>query len=719
MSIVCAALLLFVFAAAAPQTATSPRAANQPTQASSTRSPHGPLKFPCQNCHTFSGWKPIRNLPEFDHNRTNFPLHGMHKSVTCTQCHTNPVFSKVGHKCADCHADIHRRQMGAQCDQCHNVQGWTGSVKSVRDHQNRFPLIGGHALVECDSCHTNAAAGQYAGLSTDCASCHLAQYTTTKSPDHVALGFPTNCQQCHSTMQSWLGAKFDHASIGFPLTGAHATLDCMACHVGGKFQALSVNCVSCHQAGFNGAKDPDHVASGFPATCQQCHSTVSWLGAKFDHAAFTGFALTGAHATLSCNQCHVNGQFKGTPSNCVGCHLKDFQTTKNPDHVGAGFPQTCSQCHSTATWSGATFDHSTTGFPLTGAHLSLQCSQCHLNGQYKGTPATCISCHQKDFTSAKDPDHVAAGFPQTCQQCHSTTTWSGATFNHSTTGFTLTGAHVNLLCSQCHINGRFAGTPTACASCHITDFNQTTNPNHVAAGFPTDCSVCHTTTNWAGAVFDHSKTLFPLTGAHINQTCTACHSIGVFAGLSTLCASCHLANFNSATNPNHVTSGFPQTCEVCHTTSAWVPANFDHSKTVFPLTGAHVNVQCALCHVGGRYAGTPTDCYSCHKADYTSVSNPNHVTAAFPTTCQTCHTTTSWAGAIFNHTWFPIYSGTHAGKWTTCGDCHQNPSDYSVFTCTSCHAHDKATMDSKHSQVRNYVYNSVNCYSCHPTGNGG
>ncbi len=47
-----------------------------------TRSPHGNLNIPCQNCHTFSGWKPIRNVPEFDHNQTRYPLRGMHQGVS-------------------------------------------------------------------------------------------------------------------------------------------------------------------------------------------------------------------------------------------------------------------------------------------------------------------------------------------------------------------------------------------------------------------------------------------------------------------------------------------------------------------------------------------------------------------------------------------------------------------------------------------------------------
>ena len=107
-------LLLLSTLSGRPQQATTP----------TTRSPHGTLNVACQNCHTFSGWKPIRSIPEFDHNKTRYPLRGMHKNVACVQCHTNPVFTNVGNKCADCHADIHRRQMGAQCESCHSVNGW-------------------------------------------------------------------------------------------------------------------------------------------------------------------------------------------------------------------------------------------------------------------------------------------------------------------------------------------------------------------------------------------------------------------------------------------------------------------------------------------------------------------------------------------------------------------------------------------------------------------
>jgi len=618
--------------------------AGQASQRRSTRSPHGNLTISCENCHTFTSWKPLRNIIEFDHNKTHYPLRGLHQGVPCTQCHVSPVFTNVGAKCADCHADIHRRQFGAQCEQCHTVKGWQVTLQAVRDHQNRFPLVGAHAAVTCDACHKGAAVSQFQGLSTECAACHVQAFLQTTVLNHRAAGLPTTCQQCH-TMDSWFGAAFDHTRFtGFALTGMHAKLDCIACHIGGRFQGTAANCVSCHMKDFTSTSNPNHVTAGFPQDCALCHTTATWAGAKFDHNTFTTFPLTGAHANAACVQCHVNGRFAGTPKDCASCHLTDYQKTTNPNHASAGFPTDCSMCHTTSAWAGAEFDHNT-------------------------------------FTT-----------------------------------FQLTGAHVNVTCAQCHVNGKFAGTPRDCASCHLADYQKTTNPNHAAAGFPTDCSICHSTSGWAGAKFDHSLTGFPLTGAHVQLTCVTCHVGGVYTGLNKACVSCHINDYSGAKNPDHVAAGFPQQCEVCHSTTAWTPASFDHSRTAFPLTGAHTTTPCASCHIGGQYAGTPTDCYSCHKSVYLTVTNPNHVAAGFPTTCATCHTTSSWLGATFSHTAFPIYSGTHQGKWTTCNDCHVNPSNFAVFSCVTCHAHEKTTMDDKHREVQGYVYNSANCYSCHPTG---
>jgi hypothetical protein len=40
-----------------------------------------------------------------------------------------------------------------------------------------------------------------------------------------------------------------------------------------------------------------------------------------------------------------------------------------------------------------------------------------------------------------------------------------------------------------------------------------------------------------------------------------------------------------------------------------------------------------------------------------------------------------------------------------------------VFSCTTCHL--KSQTDSKHQGKSGYVYNSANCYACHPRGRAG
>jgi hypothetical protein len=320
----------------------------------------------------------------------------------------------------------------------------------------------------------------------------------------------------------------------------------------------------------------------------------------------------------------------------------------------------------------------------------------------------------KDYQGTTNPNHAATGIPQQCEVCHSTSGWQPATFDHSKTGFPLTGAHVSVQCAQCHTNGNYNLGATACVGCHMKDYQGTTNPNHVSAGLPQQCEMCHSTSNWTSASFDHSTTGWPLTGAHTSVQCSQCHINANYKLTNTACVACHLADFQNTNNPSHISVGFPQQCDVCHNTTAWMPATFNHNNTSFPLTGAHTSVPCANCHVNNNYTTVPTDCYSCHKADYSGANSPNHVSAGFPTTCAVCHSTTNWLGATFNHTWFNTNHGNANG---VCATCHTNSNDYSVFQCTGCHGGGNPN-NFHHPNVGGYVYNSVNCYQCHRSGNG-
>jgi hypothetical protein len=914
----------------------------------------------------------------------------MHEKVQCVQCHTKLVFKNVGSTCADCHADIHRRQFGANCEQCHTVNGWNVSVQAIQNHFNRFPLVGAHASLECDACHTGAATGQFTGLSTQCYSCHAKDFQQAANPNHVNAKFSTTCETCHG-MNTWLGATFDHAQTGFLLTNGHANVPCASCHINNNYNLViaptdcgnsgchlttwqqttnpihpsagpafavancttchttiswttatfdhsttgflltnghanvacaschvnnnynltvaptdcgnsgchlttwqqtnnpvhstsgasfgaancstchttvswttaafdhsttgfaltgthmspaptacischvnnnytlsSTDCYGCHQAAFQstttlGGNVPNHVTAGFPTTaaqCASCHAITTWAAGVFDHST-TGFVLTNGHANVACNLCHVNGNYALAiaPTDCgnSGCHLTTWQQTNTPVHStsGAAFAAAnCSTCHTTTGWTGAAFDHSITGFALTGTHMSpspTPCASCHVNNNYTLASADCYGCHQAAFQSTTTlggnvPNHVTAGFPTTaaqCATCHAITTWAAGVFDHTTTGFPLTNAHATVACALCHIGNNYAlaiaptdcgnsgchlttwqqtnapphsaagatfavgnctnchttvsfttaafdhsttgfaltglhisPSPTPCVSCHVSNnytlastacygchvaaWQSTTTlggavPNHITGAFPTDCSVCHTTAAWTGAVFDHTTTGFALTGFHATVACTSCHVNNNYSITVTTCVSCHLANYTGTTNPAHVAAGFPQTCELCHSTANWTSSTFNHATTTFPLTGFHTTVACALCHVNNNYTTLPLDCYSCHTVDYNGTTNPAHAAAGFPTTCATCHTTTAWTGAVFNHTWFPE---THGNANSVCATCHTNSANYTVFQCTQCHGGGNAA-NFNHPGVGGYVYNSINCYQCHPKGSGG
>ena len=457
--------------------------------------------------------------------------------------------------------------------------------------------------------------------------------------------------------------------------------------------------------------------------CAECHNPERWVPVDkpptFRHDK-TGFALESAHAKAACRSCHRTLEFNRVGTACLDCH-------KDAHRGEMGFQ--CESCHTPTTWTNQSEmfrAHDRTRFPLFASHSRLDCTACHRSQnpyQYKNTPAECGNCHLSTYLGTTSPSHVQAGFSRRCEDCHLPTSpsWHSAAFSHPPT-FPLEGGHAALACARCHNGGTYTGLSSACVSCHQKNYAATSNPNHIAGRFPTTCENCHTIASWRPAKFDHSQTRFQLTGAHARTDCAQCHVGGRYAGTPQDCNSCHQADYAATTNPNHRASSFPTTCQNCHNTSAWKPASFDHQATRFPLTGAHTRVDCTRCHVGGRYTGTPSDCYACHQANYAGTTNPNHPAANFPTQCLSCHTTATWRPASFDHDarYFPIYSGKHRGKWTSCAECHVSSGNYKAFECIFCHEHSNRTkVDGDHKDERGYVYASSACYQCHRNGNAG
>ncbi|MEI7812222.1 MAG: hypothetical protein WCJ01_07330 [Ignavibacteria bacterium] len=663
--------------------------------------PHGSsLRFDCSECHVPASWEITDTQMKFSHNLTGFVLTGKHKIADCRGCHKNLLFNNTSTECRDCHSEPHQNTLGKDCTGCHTTSGWKPIDMMQKHNQYRFPLVGVHDIQDCKLCHSNSDNFIYSGTSIDCYSCHKNEYQNTTNPSHALMKLSVNCIDCHTlSSTNWTAGRFVHAVIS--LNGKHSTLKCSQCHT---VQNVTQQCFDCHQNDYNSTANPNHVTGQFLHDCLSCHSSETWTGAKYNHTT-TNFPLTGAHTTVACSKCHTSG-YKGTSTVCSGCHESNFKATVDPDHVTLGLSLDCLQCHTTTAWKPSGFNHATTGFPLTGAHLTKACSDCH-KGTTTGLTGDCYSCHKPDFDKAKD--HLTLGYPHTCAQCHSTTSWSGASFNHTATNFPLTGAHTSVACSKCHAGG-YKGTSTVCSGCHESNFNTTVDPDHVALGFSLDCLQCHTTAAWKPSSFNHTTTNFPLTGAHTNLTCLKCHA-GGYKGTSTVCSGCHQNSYTSAVNPNHSSAGISQDCIKCHTTTAWIPSGFSHATTGFTLTGAHLNKVCSDCHKGTT-AGLTGDCYSCHQPDFDKAKD--HLTLGYPHTCAQCHSTTDWSGAGFNHTTtnFPL-TGAHVS--VTCSKCHTSGFSGTTQVCYDCHK-TNYTNSTNPNHVKLVL--SATCQTCHTTNAG-
>jgi hypothetical protein len=685
-------------------------------------SPHGKdFKISCGVCHSQNSWKLDKTIYSFDHGKTALPLVGQHLATDCKGCHPTLVFSDAKTACVDCHTDMHYQTVGPDCGRCHTPASWIVNNVTEIHQRSRFPLTGAHYTANCSDCHVSASLLRFEPLGVECYDCHSDDYLGTTEPNHAEAGYSTNCLECHSMNSiTWTGGGINHNF--FPLTLGHAISDCNQCHTNGNFSGTSPECFSCHQEKYNQTNNPNHIASNFSTTCTDCHTTnPGWKPAEYrqhDNQFFPIYSGKHVGTWTACAECHANPA-DYTSFTCIDCHDHN-QPETDQKHEGVGgysyasIP--CFECHPTGSAEGS-FNHNSSAFPLTGAHITTPCSNCHVSG-YAGTPTGCPDCHMPAYNQTTDPNHSAIGIPTTCATCHSTDPgWKPAIFPDHNNYFPLTGAHITAGCNSCHANG-YAGTPTACSDCHMDAYNQTTNPNHSAINIPLTCATCHSTDpGWKPAIFPDHDNYYPLTGAHASVDCFSCHQNN-YNNTPNTCVGCHQDKYNQTTNPSHTTLGLSTNCATCHTTNpGWQPALFPNHNNYYVLAGAHITQPCDACHNGNYNNNIPNTCVGCHLDDYNQTNNPPHASAQFPTNCEICHSQNAWVPSTFDHDgqYFPIYSGKHNGEWNLCSDCHTNPNNYQVFSCFGCHS--QPEMDDKHNGVPGYSYNNDACLQCHPDGN--
>ena len=440
--------------------------------------------------------------------------------------------------------------------------------------------------------------------------------------------------------------------------------------------------------------------------CDICHSGDGWKvnqkTMSFNHNT-TDFMLSGQHKLNDCRSCHKTLEFSKGKTECRDCHIDMHNGTVGWD---------CARCHNSESWivENITGMHQQTRFPLVGVHAVADCYACHKSGsplRFEPLGVDCYDCHKDNYMATTSPNHQSLGYPTNCVECHSmiSADWTISNFNHN--NFPLSGGHA-IICTQCHISGKFRKLSTDCNSCHSTDYDKTENPPHAISLIARTCESCHTTTIWTPSTFNHNSTSYSLTGAHLTTTCASCHTKG-YKGTSSLCNSCHATNYSTSQIPNHSNAGIPIDCETCHNTTDWKPSGFNHITTGYDLKGAHKQIaQCSDCHKGVINTAKP-ECISCHQVQYNNA--PVHIGQNFSVDCTQCHNLNNWQGAIFNHdlTNFPL-TGTHLT--TTCASCHITGYKGTPTLCNSCHAADYTKTINPNHSVSKYP---TTCETCHKT----
>ena len=795
---------------------------------------HGLAKQTCIECHSEHKGRDYDStrvdIKAFDHAKTGYVLEGKHAQIDCIKCHESKRKDKAIRKneprflgnqtsCVSCHKkdDIHAfngKWAKQDCNACHGLKGWKTDVKFNHTKDAGYELKGKHFELKCLDCHggpktKKAPIYKWKNLKTaSCLACHADQHGKNFSKKFQG----PRCTECH-TETNWKVEKFDHKITGYPLRGKHFEIKCLDCHkqtpaiqkkgLGHfKFTGLKQDCLSCHADQHKKNLSPKFQNG----KCLTCHGETDWKIPNFNHKV-TGYALRGKHAEIKCLECHKqvpavekksagNFKFVGLKSACLSCH--------EDEHRFGGFksakyqrPNNCTECHSESSWKrDVRFDHSTsTRFKLTGAHESTSCEECHLQkmpfveNHDKSTPKKkgaalkplvagrmpasvpgklSVGVYhwndlaQKDCQTCHVSPHIgqfsAKLLQKRCTECHSTQSWygqkDGKAFDHSKTRFPLDGGHVKVKCLDCHMkDGRKVYKfqtfdKKFCAECHVTPHKgqfspALTNPNDGGA-----CFACHKTSNWDERLpFDHSRTRYPLNGAHGTLNCNECHvpmkerfetksahikNKFVFANLeSDKCLTCHSDVHKGQLKKN---------CLECHNENKWKPVKFDHSKqSEYKLQFKHSELKCAECHktVPGqfvtenkisvpvvRYKPIASECLTCHKDVHKG---------EFGEKCASCHTERGWNVTRDFHKKFTL-NGVHfnlecaechrdgrrlAGKSQTCTECHQKDDVHGGMlpNCGECHRQQFwENTRFHHSQTRfplRGVHRTLECAECH------
>lgn len=287
------------------------------------------------------------------------------------------------------------------------------------------------------------------------------------------------------------------------------------------------------------------------------------------------------------------------------------------------------------------------------------------------------------------PSHAALG--RRCGACH-VPPWSRETMDRR-----CLACHADIqadLRDAASLHGKLAA-PEACRACHTEHRGPRANLTRFGKNGP------------AHDQFGFSLAAHRRTAAGQRFACGDCHAATTYRFEPERCASCH-REYQPALIGRHV-ADWGSDCLACHDgRDRFSRGVFDHDRLRFRLTGAHRETACVACHAGARslagFETAPVDCLGCHRKD-------DEHRGEFGNDCGACHTTQTWKGARFEHS-FPL---DHGGRGRiACQTCHQDRTNYKLYTCYGCHEHRPARVRAEHAEEG--IRDLDNCARCHPTG---
>ncbi|MDP2342065.1 MAG: hypothetical protein Q8O67_13995 [Deltaproteobacteria bacterium] len=254
-----------------------------------------------------------------------------------------------------------------------------------------------------------------------------AEPASTTTTTTAALKHPkgARCDACH-TPGGWKPAKFAHQATSFPLVGRHAGVACTSCHQRDWSEPVPQGCAGCHV---------DPHAQEFGLLCRSCHTEEGWQPLFLvDAHRRTQFPLSGRHATLPCEECHVEKRertFTRTALACTSCHARDAARASATTLDHRALSSSCQLCHVPTSFSPARLAEHESCFPLAGTvHAPVRCAECHsanaivgarISGACRGVAVRCADCHAhaKGISDRQHRDVVGyAHASEKCAGCH-------------------------------------------------------------------------------------------------------------------------------------------------------------------------------------------------------------------------------------------------------------------------------------------------------------